>query len=140
MKDNRRSFLKKAVIGSAAISSGLGLTALKANNPGEESAVPAKTGLAATDAEQVFPGWKISYDEATSILQLNNGPVSLQGLIKLLSGNQNTGPRSGIRSGVIREAAHRVFSYSMKTTGTCSCVIITAPHWVIRSILNSQEK
>jgi hypothetical protein len=86
MKDNRRDFLKKAALGSAVISSGAGLSALKANESPSISGANEKTLLRSTITEQAFAGWEILFEERSSDLVLKNGSVSIKGQLFFHSG------------------------------------------------------
>jgi hypothetical protein len=79
----RRDFIRKAALGSAAISSVGGLSVLnaKSSSDGKE-----KKDFGITVVEQPFPGWEVSFDEPTSSLLLKNGPVSIQGQLTFVSG------------------------------------------------------
>ncbi len=82
----RRDFLRKATIGSAAFTSGVGLSVLnaKGNSGNSESKENSSSGSAFI--EQAFPGWEVSFEESTSSLILKNGLISIEGLLKFVSG------------------------------------------------------
>jgi hypothetical protein len=86
MKDNRRDFLRKAALGSAAISSGMGLSVLNAGSYSNNLEAKRKTGLGTIEFEQLFPGWEVLFVESSSMLMLKNGSVSIQGQLNFISG------------------------------------------------------
>lgn len=80
--NTRRDFIRKASIGSAAISSIGGLTALNnrsfANNKSPENA----------ESSPDFSEWKVSFDEPASMLSMSNGVVSISGQLSFISGTE----------------------------------------------------
>jgi len=82
----RRDFLKKAALGSAAISSVGGLSVLNAKSSSDITEGKEKKNFGITVVEQPFPGWEVSFDEPTSSLLLKNGPVSIQGQLNFIVG------------------------------------------------------
>ncbi len=88
MKDNRRNFIKKAALGSAAFSSGVGLNALYPANCQMVMESGVRKDMVATGLEQSDPGWEVMYEEKTSALFLRNGTVSLEGQLTFVSGNK----------------------------------------------------
>ncbi len=86
--NTRREFIRKASIGSVAVSSIGGLTALNnksfANN--KEPGNIEKSGSGYADAAPDCPGWKVSFDEPGEILSMTNGPVSITGQLIFVSG------------------------------------------------------
>jgi hypothetical protein len=83
MKANRRNFLKKAVISSAALSAGIGFHGINAAARVREIG----KGVGKGNFQQDFPGWDISFDEGTSVLTLRNGPVLLKGKLTFITGS-----------------------------------------------------
>ncbi|TAL65553.1 MAG: twin-arginine translocation signal domain-containing protein, partial [Bacteroidetes bacterium] len=95
----RRDFLRKATLGSAALTSGVGLSALNARGDFKSNVAEEKTSFGSDFIEQAFPGWEVSFEESTSSLVLKNGLISIQGRLKFVSGiNKWTVARS--RDGV----------------------------------------
>jgi hypothetical protein len=82
----RRNFLRKAALGSAAISSVGGLSVLNAKSYSDIAEKKEKTDVGTTGVEQSFPGWEVSFEEPTSALLLKNGSVSIQGQLNFVSG------------------------------------------------------
>ncbi len=73
MKANRRAFLRKAALGSAAISYGMGLSILKAGNSPGISGLKQRSGTGISSIDQVFSGWEVSFDEQSATLSIKNG-------------------------------------------------------------------
>ncbi len=87
MNTNRRNFLKKAAMGSAAISSAGGLILNNMN-----TIDPANDSTQRTDPENAEPKsekWKIFFDTEKSELSLVFGDTSLTGTLKFASGTQD---------------------------------------------------
>jgi hypothetical protein len=92
MKDNRRNFLRKAALGSAAFSTGAGLSILDAGS------TPLLADERATKAFQL-PRWEISFDESLSRFLLKNDTVTIQGQMEFFSGDKKwmvTKSRDGV--------------------------------------------
>ena len=84
---SRRNFLRKAALGSAAISSGGALSVLNVTSFTDNNELNERPGIGITSAEHLFPGWEITFEESTSALSLRNGSVSIYGEIGFVSGN-----------------------------------------------------
>jgi alpha-galactosidase len=86
MKDNRRNFIRKAALGSAAITSGGGLYAMGyAGIKGEA----VQKNVDSTIAAPLFSGWELLFDEESSVLSLINGSVAITGRLKFVSDKNN---------------------------------------------------
>jgi hypothetical protein len=81
----RRNFLRKAALGSAAFSSVAAISDLgeKSYSVGELEA--ERSAPYSANAEQTFPGWKVSFEEPSSELLLTNGPVIIKGELIFIS-------------------------------------------------------
>jgi len=87
MKDDRRAFIKKAALGSVAVSSGIRFSVLNAGSIPGLSKSKKKTDTEQQGIDESFPGWEVSFNDPTSALLLKNGPVSVQGHLKFVSGS-----------------------------------------------------
>ena len=86
MKANRRDFIRKAALGSIAISSGGSLPGLSTmNNPGSADTNEKKVSVS-SGVHPASPGWEITFNEATSNLSLVNGPITVHGQLSFISG------------------------------------------------------
>jgi hypothetical protein len=95
----RRTFLKNAAIGSAALSSVGGLSVINSDDyPGIEE-IRGDATLDKPGFVQSYTGWEVSYDESTSVLLLKRGPVSFQGELNFTSG-KNVWKIANSRDGV----------------------------------------
>lgn len=88
--NNRRKFLKNAVMGSIAIAglSGWSRVAQAAGAKDKDSPIefPSRPD---TDANNIFSGWEVLFDETTSVLTLTNSAVSLKGKLAFHSVNES---------------------------------------------------
>jgi hypothetical protein len=82
----RRDFVRKAALGSAAISSVGGLSVMNLKSYSETERAKEKTAPGIISDEQSFPGWEVTFEEPKSTLLLKNGPVSIQGQLNFVSG------------------------------------------------------
>ena len=95
----RRNFLRKAALGSAAISSTGAFTVLQAS---PASSNPDRIENRASEInihEKLFPGWESSFEESGSVLLLRNGSVAIHGEVGFVSGNSRwsvTKSRDGV--------------------------------------------
>ncbi len=99
MKENRRNFLRKATLGSVAISSGAGLSLLNGESSFDSKVAKGKTGSETSGVEQSSAGWEILFDESTSGLSLINGSALIQGKLTFVSGTNKwrvTKSRDGV--------------------------------------------
>jgi hypothetical protein len=81
MKDNRRNFIRKAALGSAALSTATGISILDAKT----------TRLPADEKANKTPGvfcWEIHYDDSDSTFLFKNGSATIQGTMEFISGNR----------------------------------------------------
>jgi hypothetical protein len=84
--NNRRKFLKKAAIGSAAIAGLSGWSSLEAAG-GASSACDTNMPEGAQKGESVAnTGWTAAFDEAASTVVLQNGQITLSGKLSFTSG------------------------------------------------------
>jgi hypothetical protein len=81
----RRNFLRKAALGSAAFSSVAGLSAVSEKNYSLIEREAERSAPYSSNAEQTFPGWKVSFEEPSSELLLKNGPVIIRGELAFIS-------------------------------------------------------
>jgi hypothetical protein len=88
MKDNRRDFIRKAALGSASISAGVGFSAIGTGSLPGFDVVKKDVSSEVKKDEQTFPGWKISFKEPESALIIKNGAVSVQGKLSFVSGGK----------------------------------------------------
>jgi hypothetical protein len=87
MKDNRRSFIRKAALGSAAISSGGGLSVVNAMSNTDIVKKNNEYKIDSTYIESATPVWKVLFDEAKSELLLINGSIRIQGQLSFIAGS-----------------------------------------------------
>jgi hypothetical protein len=83
----RRNFLRKAALGSAAISATGRLAVLNAKNSAAISERIENTDTEKTTVEQVSSNWEVSFDESASALFLKNSSVSILGQLIFVSGD-----------------------------------------------------
>ena len=100
----RRNFLRKAALGSAAITSVGSLTVLNSQNNSDNQSVIEKSGIETSRSEQAFPGWEVSFDESSSELLLYNGSLSIKGQLAFVS-DSNKWIVSKSRDGVLTRYA-----------------------------------
>ena len=85
MKNNRREFIRKAVLGSAALSSGGGLSNAVFMSHYRNASGKKKNEIESTGTVPAFSGWEVSFDETTSSLSLINGQVEILGQLNFVS-------------------------------------------------------
>jgi hypothetical protein len=81
----RRSFLRKAALGSAAISACSGFSALNAKDYAGNPEAEGMQGLEKYCLEQPITCWEVSFEESESIVLLKNGPVAIHGQLCFVS-------------------------------------------------------
>jgi hypothetical protein len=86
MKDNRRDFIRKAALGSAAMSSVGGLSVVNAMSNADISKKNKKDEIDSKGFESTSPEWKVSFDEAKSELSLINGSIEILGKLNFVAG------------------------------------------------------
>ena len=96
---SRRNFLRKAALGSAAMTTVGGFTVLSAQNNSVIPELTEKSGFRISGLAQSFPGWEVSFDEPSSELLLTNGSVSVKGQLAFVS-DSNKWTVSKSRDGV----------------------------------------
>jgi len=82
---SRRNFLRKAALGSVAITSVGGFTALAAQNNSDNQEGKIKAAFGTRSDKQSLPGWEVSFEELSSELLLTNGSVMMKGLLSFVS-------------------------------------------------------
>ena len=82
----RRDFLRKAALGSAAITSCGGLSVISAKSYTNIDGANTKIELDPKGIELTFPGWEVSFDNVTSALTLVNDPIIIHGQLTFVSG------------------------------------------------------
>jgi hypothetical protein len=85
MEDNRRDFLKKALLGSIAVSAAGGLSAISTACKASNMVANSKDETDLRNNGITFPEWEISFDETKSELKLINGQVSMTGQLNFVS-------------------------------------------------------
>lgn len=80
MNKNRRDFLKKATLGSIAITSAGSLSVFEAHS---KTLVPEE--IKTTNPLELTKPWEISFNEVKNELSLINGPVKIKGQINFYS-------------------------------------------------------
>ncbi len=97
--NSRREFIKKASIGSFAVSALGGLTAVKAN--GVAGNISYENGDCVNPIPGGFPGWETTFDENSETLTLTNGQITVSGLLRFKSGQDKWGvvkSRDGVKN------------------------------------------
>lgn len=85
----RREFLKKASVGSVAVSSLAAFSACGNESSIKNTSFDEKNTENVGFRNSIDAKWAASFDEAKSALTLTNGPVSVTGQLSFISGNDN---------------------------------------------------
>ena len=99
MNKNRRDFLKKATLGSIAITSAGSLSVFEAHS---KTLVPEE--IKTTNPLELTKPWEISFNEVKNELSLINGPVKIKGQINFYSEDKKW-TISNSRDGVLNRYA-----------------------------------
>jgi hypothetical protein len=83
MKDNRRDFIRKTVLGTAGFSSLGGVTAY-GNMACTRSGSHEETNNKKLDSPR-FTQWEVNFDESYAKLSISNGPLSITGFLSFTS-------------------------------------------------------
>jgi hypothetical protein len=97
--NSRRDFLKKASIGSLAVSAIGGLNTINGSVQSDSKPVESSKQLSADQND--YPGWEVSFEETSQTLVLHNGTISVSGRLSFNSGNENwkiVNSRDGVKN------------------------------------------